>query len=122
MNPETESPRISDRGSHIEVILGVHHFRQYGFAEVLLAAGRKFGAKPILVICDDPAGLSDVTGGYDIAVRLSAELALHKIAIALRGRPSSSADHLIEQVAQNRGVDMRYFESVLAAKAWLGVS
>jgi hypothetical protein len=115
-----EQPRIEDRGSHLEVSLSARGFGQENFADVLAAAAKRFGPKPILVICDDPGDAIGAARAYD--VELSARLPLSRIAIALTRRKSTSADRLTELVAENRGAAVRYFESVELAKSWLGVS
>ena len=110
-----------DRGSHIEVSLDASEFAELSFVDMLVAATRRFGTKPILVICDDPTEAVNMTDAYKVGVELSAQLPFRRIAIALRGRKSSSADRFTELVAENRGAEVRYFESVQLAKAWLGV-
>jgi hypothetical protein len=117
-----ESPRIEDRGSHLEVSLSATGFGHASFVDVLAAASKLFGAKPILLICDDTADTIGPARAYDVGVELSMKLPLGRIAIALRGRKSSTADRFTELVAENRGTQVRYFESVERARAWLGVS
>jgi hypothetical protein len=121
-SPQMEQPRIEDRGSHLEVSLSARGFGQENFADVLAAAAKRFGPKPILVICDDPGDAIGSARAYDVGVELSARLPLSRIAIALTRRKSTSADRLTELVAENRGATVRYFESVELAKAWLRVS
>lgn len=117
-----ESPRIEDRGSHLEVSLSASGFGHVGFVDVLAAVSKLYGAKPILLICDDTSDVIGSARAYDIGVELSIKLPLGRIAIALTVRKSSTADRFIELVAENRGAQVRYFESVARAKAWLGVS
>jgi len=117
-----EQPRIEDHGSHLEASLTAQGFGHASFVDVLAAAARRFGRKPILVICDDPGDTIAAMRAYDIGVELSAKLPSSRIAIALTRRKSSSADRLTELVAENRGAAVRYFESVELARAWLGIS
>ena len=117
-----ESPRIEDRGSHLEVSLSASGFGHASFDDVLAAVSKLYGAKPILLICDDTSDVIGTGRAYDIGVELSMKLPLGRIAIALTGRKSSTADRFTELVAENRGAQVRYFESVERAKAWLGVS
>jgi hypothetical protein len=120
--PGMEEPRIEDRGSHLEVSLSAQGFGETSFVDVLAAAVKRFGAKPILVICDDPGHAIATTRAYDVGVELSGKLPLSRIAIALTRRKSSAVDRFTELVAENRGTDVRYFESVEQARSWLGVS
>jgi hypothetical protein len=117
-----EQPHIEDRGSHLEVSLSAQGFEQANFVDILAAARRRFGSKPILVICSDPGDAIGTARAYDVGVELSATLPFSRIAIALTRRKSSSADHFTELVAQNRGAQVRYFDTVELAKSWLGVS
>lgn len=116
---EMQQLNILDRGLYIEVSLGVREFGEASFIDVLAAASNRFGAKPILLVCDDPAEAIDMTHAYNVGVELSARLPFRRIAIALRGRKSSSADRFTEVVAENRGAAVRYFESVHLARMWL---
>ena len=117
-----EKPNIEDRGSHLEVSLSAQGFGQENFVDVLAAASKRFGRKPILVICADPGDAIGTGRAYDVGVELSAKLPSSRIAIALTRRKSSMADRFTEVVAENRGAAVRYFESVEQAKSWLGVS
>lgn len=119
MHHDDSSPHIADRGSHIEVALAARDLVQASFVDVLVAASNRFGPKPLLVICDDPRQTIETTRAYSIGVELSTRLPLRRIAIALTGRKSSGADRFTELVAQNRGAEVRYFESVELARAWL---
>jgi hypothetical protein len=56
---------------------------------------------------------------YGIGIEIAARLPARRVAIALRGRRASEAHRFIELVAANRGGDVRYFESVSAARGWL---
>jgi len=116
-----DSPRIEDRGSHLEISLSASGFGHVSFVDVLAAASRLYGAKPILLICNDSSDIIGAGRAYDIGVELSMKLPLGRVAIALTGRKSSTADRFTELVAENRGAQVRYFESVERAKAWLGV-
>jgi hypothetical protein len=117
-----EQPRIEDRGSHLEVSLSPRGFGHASFVDVLAAASKRFGTKPLLVICGDPGDTIGSARAYDVGVELSAKLPFSRIAIALTGRKSSSTDRFTELVAENRGTVVRYFESVELARSWLGVS
>src|SRR5262245_12286781 len=119
---QMEPPHIEDRGSHLEVSLSARGFGQEDFVDVLAAANKRFGPKPILVICADPGETIGTGRAYDVGVELSAKLPFSRIAIALTRRKSSTADRFTELVAENRGTEVRYFESVELAKSWLGVS
>ena len=117
-----EEPVIEDRRSHLEVSLFAQGFSETPFVDVLATATRRFGQKPILVICNDPAHAIHTTRAYDVGVELSAKLPSSRIAIVLTRRKSSSVDHFTELVAENRGTDVRYFENVEEARSWLCVS
>ena len=117
-----EQPRIEDRGSHLEVSLSARGFGHADFVDVLAAASKRYGSKPILVICADPGDEIGATRAYDVGVELAAKLPFSRIAIALTRRKSSAADRFTELVAENRGAVVRYFESVALAKSWLGAS
>jgi hypothetical protein len=119
MQHDDSRPQVYDRGSHIEIALSARDLVQSSFVEILAAASKRFGPKPLLVICDDPTETIDMTQAYRIGVELSTELPLRRIAIALTGRKSSSANRFTELVAENRGAQVRYFESLEPARAWL---
>jgi hypothetical protein len=119
--PGMEEPLVEDRGSHLEVSLSAQGFGETSFVDVLAAAAKRFGAKPILVICDDPGHVIGTTRAYDIGVELSAKLPLSRIAIALTQRKSSAIDRFTELVAENRGATVRYFDSAELASSWLEV-
>ena len=51
----------------------------------------------------------------DAATRLP----LQAVAIVLRGRRASEAEHFTELVAANRGARVRYFEDLASARSWL---
>jgi hypothetical protein len=113
-----EQPHIEDCGSHIEVSLSARGFGQANVVDVLAGASKRFGTKPMLVICGDPGGVVEMTRAYDVGVELSAKLPFSCIAIALNERMSTSADRVTELVAETRGSVVRYFESVVQAKTW----
>lgn len=117
-----ENPFIEDRGSHLEVSLSAQGLGQEAYVDVLVAASKRFGPKPILVICECSSDAIGMARAYDVGVEVSAKLPLSRIAIALMQRRSSSADRFTELVAENRGAAVRYFESVEPAKSWLGVT
>jgi hypothetical protein len=117
-----DEPLIEDRGSYIEVSLTARRFAHGNFVDVLAAAAQRFGWKPMLVICNDPSGVIGNMRAYDVGVELSEKLPFSRIAIALTRRKSSSADRFTELVAENRCTVVRYFDSVVLAKSWLGVS
>src|SRR5262249_33763123 len=117
-----EQPYIEDRGSHLEISLSAESFGEGSVVDFLVVAAQRFGSKPILVICADPAYAIDTSRAYDIGVELSSKLPLSRVVIALTRRKSSSIDRFTELVAENRGTTMRYFDSVELARAWLGVS
>ncbi len=117
-----DQPHIEDRGSHLEVSLSPQGFGQTNFVDVLAAARKRFGRKPILVICSDPGDSIGTARAYDVGVELSAKLPFSRIAIALTRRKSSSAERFTELVAENRGAMVRYFDTMELAKSWLGVS
>jgi hypothetical protein len=117
-----QQAHVEDRGSYIEISLGAKDLvRGSSFIDILVAASNRFGTKPMLVICDDPSDVVDITQAYKIGVEISARLPFRRIAIALRGRKSSSADLFAELVVENRGGALRYFDSVHLAKNWLGI-
>ena len=117
-----EQPQIEDHGSHLEISLSAEGFGEGSLVDFLVAAAQRFGPKPILIICTDPAYAIDTTRAYDIGVGLANKLPHSRIAIALTRRRSSSIDRFTELVAENRGTTVRYFDSVELARAWLGVS
>jgi hypothetical protein len=115
-------PIISDRGSHLEVLIGAGALCEAGFVDLLVRARTRFGAKPVLVVCEDPAAHVRLEDAYRIGIDLSERLPRQRVAIALRGRKSAEAERFTELVAANRGAELRYFDDVPAAKAWLGVA
>ena len=117
-----EQPRVEDRGSHLEISLSARGFGQANFVDILAAASKRFGPKPILVICTDPGDEIGTARAYDVGVELAAKLPFSRIAIALTRRKSSTVDRFTELVAENRGAVVRYFESVEQARSWLGAS
>ena len=112
---------ITDRGSHLEVLIAVAALCGAGFVDFLASVRAQYGAKPLLVICEDPTAHVSVKDAYRIGVEIAGRLPLQRVAIALRGRKASEAERFTELVAANRGADVRYFDNVPAAKAWLGV-
>jgi hypothetical protein len=110
---------ISDRGNHLEVVTAAATLRGEGFVEVLARASARYGLKPILVVCDDFHSDVSVDDAYRIGIEIGTRFPAQRVAIALRGRRASEADRFIELVAGNRGTDVRYFESVPAARRWL---
>jgi hypothetical protein len=112
-------PAIADRGAHIEVVIGVADLRGEDFLDVLARATRRFGQKPILVLCDDPRRDMDLDEAYRIGVDVARRFPLQAVAIVLRGRHASEAEHFTELVAANRGARVRYFQNVSSARSWL---
>jgi hypothetical protein len=110
---------IADRGSYIEVALGLPTLRGADFLDVLARASDRFGRKPILFQCDDPHGEMDLEEAYRIGVDVATRLPLQAVAIVLRGRRASEAEHFTELVAANRGARVRYFEDLASARSWL---
>lgn len=110
---------ITDRGTHLEVFTAAARLRSEGFVDVLARASARFGIKPILVVCDDPHAHVRLEDAYRVGIEIATRLNTRRVAIALRGRRASEADHFVELVAANRGSDVRYFEDVAAARRWL---
>jgi hypothetical protein len=113
-------PFIADRGSHIEVVIGLPRLCGADFPDVLERASSRFGRKPILVLCDDPGGEMNLEDAYRIGVDVASRFPLQPVAIVLRGRRTSEADYFTELVATNRGARVRYFQDAVSARAWLG--
>jgi hypothetical protein len=112
-------PAIADRGSHIEVRIGVPNLRAADFLDVLARATSRFGRKPILVLCDDPRREMDLDEAYRIGVDVARRFPLQAVAIVLRDRYTSEAEYFTELVAANRGARVRYFQDVPSARSWL---
>ena len=112
-------PRIADRGSHIEVVIGVSGLRGPDFLDVLGRATDRFGRKPILVLCDDPERQMDLDEAHRIGVDAARRFPRQAVAIVLRGRRTSEAEHFTELVAANRGARVRYFDDAATARSWL---
>ena len=112
-------PEISDRGTHLEVLTAAAKLRGEDFVDVLVRASARHGMKPILVVCEDPHADVRLGDAYRVAVDIARQLPARRVAIALRGRAPSEAEHFVELVAANRGTDVRYFADVGAARAWL---
>lgn len=113
-------PDITDRGSHIEVELGLPSLCGTGFLDVLARASDRYGRKPLLVLCDDPAGQVDLDEAYRIGIDVATRFPRQPVAIVLRGRRASEAEYFTELVAANRGARVRYFADPAAARSWLG--
>jgi hypothetical protein len=116
---EPQSPSFIDHGSHIEVALPARDFVAADLSDALAAATNRFGRKPMLVICDDPAESVDMTRAYNVGVNLSMQMPFRRIAIVLTGRRSTGADRFTELVAENRGAEVRFFEDIHLARMWL---
>ena len=112
-------PEITDRGSYLEVLTAAARLRGEGFVDVLTRAIARFGIKPILVVCDDPHAHVRLEDAYRVGIDIATRIGTRRVAIVLRGRRASEADHFIELVAANRGTDVRYFEDVAAGRQWL---
>jgi hypothetical protein len=111
-------PTIADRGSHIEVVIGLSKLRGPDFLDVLTRASDRFGRKPILVLCDDPGHEMNLDEAYRIGVDVAKRFPRQAVAIVLRGRRTSEAEHFTELVAANRGARVRYFQDVPSALSW----
>ena len=109
-----------DRGTHIEVVIGRAVLCGPGFIDIVVDALARFGAKPLLVVCDAPAESVDFVQAYDNGLKLASRVRT-RAAIVLGGRKPTDADRLTDLVAANRGTNVRSFPDVRAAKAWLGV-
>ena len=112
-------PALADRGSHLEVLIGVPDLRGADFLDVLARATDRFGRKPILVLCDDPRREMHLDEAYRIGVDIARRFPLQAVAIVLRGRPASEAESFTELVAANRGGRVRYFQDPASARSWL---
>jgi hypothetical protein len=113
-------PVVADRGSHIEVEIGLPGLRGADFVDVLARATDRFGRKPILVLCGDPQREMNLQDAYRIGVDVATRFPLQAVAIVLLGRRASEAEHFTEIVAANRGARVRYFEDAGSARSWLG--
>jgi hypothetical protein len=111
---------VIDRGTHIELVIGPAVLCGPGFIGTVADALRRFGAKPLLVVCDAPAQSVGFTQAYDNGLALSS-IMRSRIAIVLGGRAPTDADRLTDLVAGNRGTEVRSFQDLPAAKAWLAV-
>lgn len=112
-------PVIADRGSHIEVLLGVSHLRRAEILELLAGASNRFGRKSCLVICDDPQRGMSLADAYQVGVDIARRFPEQAVAIVLRGRPATEAEYFTELVAANRGARVRYFHDSATALSWL---
>jgi len=117
-----QTPEVTDRGSHIEVLIGAGTLRRADFVDFLGRTVTRFGAKPILVLCDDPHHEVSFEEAYRIGIEFSRQLPFNRVAIPLRGRRSSELERFTEFVAKNRGARVHYFDDVHTARSWLGVS
>jgi len=117
-----QTPQVTDRGSHIEVLIGAGTLRRADFIDFLARTATRWGAKPMLVVCDDPHYEVSAEEAYRVGVEFSRQLPFNRIAIALRGRKSTELDRFTEFVAANRGARVQYFDDEPAARAWLGVT
>ena len=116
------TPEITDRGSHIEVLIGVGTLRRADFVDYLASTATRYGARPILVVCDDPQHEVSLEQAYRIGVEFSRQLPFNRVAVALRGRKSTELERFTEFVAENRGARVRYFDDETAARSWLAVA
>lgn len=107
-----------DRGTHIEVVIGPAVLCGSGFIGIVADALARFGAKPLLVVCDGPAQSVGFVQAYDNGLQLSS-IVRARIAIALGGREPTDDDRLTDLVAANRGTEVRSFRDVADAKTWL---
>lgn len=112
-------PTITDRGSHIEILIGLPGLCGGQILDVLARATDRFGRKPFLVLCDDPRAEMNLDDAYRVGVDIARRFPLQPVGIVLRGRHTSEAEYFTELVAANRGARVRYFEDVAAARAWL---
>jgi hypothetical protein len=110
---------LSDRGSYIEVEISLPTLCGAGFLDVLGRATNRFGPKPFLVLCDDPRQEMNLDDAHRIGVDAARRFPDQAVAIVLRGRRTSDADHFTELVAANRGARVRYFQDVTSALSWL---
>jgi hypothetical protein len=111
---------LIDRGTHIEVLIGRAVLCGPGFIEIVADALAKFGAKPLLLICDGPAENVGCIQAYDNGLKLASTVRA-RVAIVLGGREPGDADRLTDLVATNRGKNVRSFRDLAAAKTWLAV-
>ena len=109
-----------DRGTHIEVMIGRAMLCGPGFIDTVADALARFGAKPLIVVCDGPAESVGLVQAYDNGLKL-ASMARARVAIVLGGREPTEADRLTDLVAATRGRELRSFADLQAAKAWLAV-
>jgi hypothetical protein len=58
---------------------------------------------------------------YRIGVDVARRFPEQAVAIVLRGRRTSEADHFTELVAANRGARVRYFQDITTALSWLRI-
>jgi hypothetical protein len=108
-------PSTADRGSHIEVLIGVSRLRRPGFPRRARAGNRPLRPKA------DPRAVRRPRTPRGVQNRCGRREALSAAGgrIVLRGRRTSEAEHFTELVAASRGARMRYFHDVAAARSWL---
>jgi hypothetical protein len=112
--------RQIDHGAYIELAIGPAELGGPGFIGHVSDALTRFGAKPLLVVCDAPAESVGLVQAHDNGLQL-ARLARARVAIVLGGREPTDADRLTEMAAANRGSEVRSFRELADAKAWLAV-
>ena len=118
--PVSETPIVIDRGTHIELVIGPEVLGGPSFVGAVSEAITRLGAKPLLVVCEAPAQTIAPLQAYENGLHLS-RLMKARVAIVLGGREPTEADRLTDLVAGNRGVAVRSFRDLPAAKAWLHV-
>jgi hypothetical protein len=111
---------LVDRGTHIEVVIARAVLCAPAFVDTVCAAFVRFGAKPLLVVCDGAAESKGLLEAYDIGVKL-ASVVRARVAIVLEGQAPTDAERLTAVTASNRGRELRSFRDRPAAKAWLAV-
>lgn len=112
--------RQIDHGAYIELVIGPAVPCSPGFIDLVRDALARFGAKPLLVVCDAPSERVGLVQAHDNGLQL-ARLARARVAIVLGGREPTDADRLTEMAAANRGSEVRSFRDLAEAKAWLAV-
>jgi len=111
---------LIDRGTHIEVVIGRAVLCGPGFIDVAVDALARFGAKPLLVVCDGPAESVGSMQAYDNGLKLASTVRV-RVAIVLGGRDPTDDDRLTDLAATNRGTQVRSFRDLPEAKTWLAV-
>jgi hypothetical protein len=115
-----QEPIASDHRGYIEILIAARRLQGPDFVDLLLGARSKFGAKPLLVVCNGPAHGAGIAQAFRNGVELANRLRA-RIAIVLNGRQPTDMDRLVELVARNRGADVRFLPDIAAAKTWLRV-